>query len=171
MKTENIKETAKLSHSEERPMPKGAPAAAGGMGFVLIIILVVVTISFLPVSPSMTLTFEVKTQVGYPQATTVAVLSTSYQKISFMTYFVSERDTLLLTPTTGQTGAYVLDIAVTYAGVQISSGNFSDIGDGVYQLKVNYFPRSEQRDIPYQLEIRLTAFGKTYPITVLIFPT
>jgi hypothetical protein len=170
--TESVKDRDLPHHEgEETNMPKAAPAAAGGMGFILVIILVFALFAFLPVSPSMTLTFEVKTQTNYPQTITVGVLSTYYQKISFVAYFVSERDTLLLTPTTGQPGTYALQIMVKYSGVQISLGDFSNIGDGVYQLKVNYFPRSEQRAVPYQVDITLIASGKSYPVTALVFPS
>ena len=143
---------------------------------ILVLLVAVVTVTSVPISPSISVSFSVKTVAptyySNPSTVQLSLLSVSYQKVSFATYYSSQRDTLLLTGSVAQSGSYTLTANVTYGGNAVSSPTpFSSIGDGVYQLKVTYFPRAEQANVPYVFGLEVSANGIMYPLTIDVYPS
>ena len=79
---------------------------------VLVIVLASVTVLILPIRPSISISFQVLNQQPpyngpYYQAS-IILGSVQYQKVSFATFYASQRGTLVLSQVTGQTGYYSL---------------------------------------------------------------
>jgi hypothetical protein len=74
----------------------------------------------------------------------------------------------------GTQGYYSLTIVITYGDDVLSSGSYSSLGDGLYQMYVAYFPRlGEQPATPYTVTFSLSysngiAIGY---LTLPIYPT
>jgi hypothetical protein len=166
------------SHSHPKEADVMAAQIQAG-AFVIVIVLVIVlagvTVSILPISPSITINFQVQNQqppyIGTYQAT-IILGSVQYQKIPFTAYYASQRDTLVLSQLTGQTGSYKLGASVSYAGVVLTEGNYTVLGEGFYQLKIDYYPRTESANTPYVVNLVLyLQYTGSYSLTISVVPS
>lgn len=157
---------------KDRDEESDMAAQIGGIGIVLVLIVVVfASASVLPICPTITLAFEVKTQ-GYGQTPTITLTSVLYQKVPFLSYLSSERDKLVLSRVTAQEGEYSLSVTVRYGDAQISQGGFPTVGNGIYQLRISYFPRTEDSKTPYQFDLNLASpFGSPPTLSVDVYPS
>ena len=164
------------SHSEEvEAMAAQMQAGAFVIVIVLVIVLASVTVSILPISPSITISFQVQNQQlspSVPYQATIILGGVQYQKVPFTAYYASQRDTLVLSQVTGLTGFYRLGASVSFAGTVLTEGNFTLIGEGFYQLKIDYFPRTESANTPYIVNMILYLPSSVpYSLTVSVMPS
>lgn len=175
-------ESKKYPESSESRSKEGKVMAAHAQGGAMVIVLVLVvltvfvTVSVLPISPSITVGFQIGTQqISYnqPYQATIILGSVQYQKVPFLSYYSSaHRDMLSLSNFTVQGGSYGLGASVSYGGTVLSVANYTMIGDGFYQLKVNYFPRTENPTTPYVVNIILyLQTSSPFSMTVNILPS
>jgi hypothetical protein len=69
-------------------------------------------------------------------------------------------------------GPYTLIVTITYGTQTLSSGGFSSLPEGIYQARVVYFPRTENANTPYV--VNLTLFLNNQQVgaaTASILPT
>ena len=96
--------------------------------------------------------------------------SFSYDKAPPTIALVATRDVPYFVGKPPTTGEATLRATVTYKGILISDRTFTNLGDGVHQIKVIYSPRSEERGTPYVVTLTLTDKGQTVSTSVNIFP-
>ena len=123
---------------------------------------------YLPLDPSVTVTFRVATTSGY----SIILGPTSYVKATPLGSLGVPQGGILLSHLDTVTGPYNLSIAVRYGTRTLSAQNFTMIGDGGYQMKVLYGSFSESTTVPFT--ITLTLFSASSQVLVVstatVFP-
>jgi len=137
----------------------------------LVVIVLVVLSSFvaLPISPTLKASFRITTPPQSPP--TMEIVDSSYSKTPLLG---STQGNITISYPEGTQGYYSLTIVITYGDNVLSSGSYSSLGDGLYQMYVVYFPRfGEQSATPYSITFSLSysngiAIGY---LTLPIYPT
>ena len=137
----------------------------------LVVLVLVVSLSFVafPISPTLKASFRITTPPQSPP--TMEIVDSSYSKTSLLG---STQGNITISYPEGTQGYYSLTIVITYGDNVLSSGSYSSLGDGLYQMYVVYFPRfGEQPATPYSITFSLSysngiAIGY---LTLPIYPT
>jgi hypothetical protein len=98
----------------------------------------------------------------------------SYEKVSIGIALGSTRDTPILTLISASQGVFAVSVVVSYGGVVIGSTPtpFSNLGNGLYQVTVTFFPKQESAGVPYSFTMLLSQNGSTLDhILFDVFPT
>lgn len=142
---------------------------------IVIVILAVFVIFSVPISPTLTVTIVINTAPN--SQVPLAVSTFSYDKVPLSVAIGTSRDVPYVVGGPTTTGALALVANVTYAGNLISGPtSFSSLSDGTYQIKVNYFPRTEQSATPYVVGLALSYYPyqgsplTTVSILINIYP-
>jgi hypothetical protein len=128
------------------------------VSFAAVIIVVIVAFAFfiLPLSPTLRLSFQITTPTNYSGPPTLEILDASYAKFSLYATAKDTKGNIALTYLGATQGNYVLSIAISYNNNPVSTGGFSNLGDGVYSMYVAYLPQfGEQPSIPYFVTLTL----------------
>jgi hypothetical protein len=128
-----------------------------------------VVFTYLPLYPSITVTFRITSTSGY----SITVGPTSYVKAAFLGSLGVPPSRIGLSHLETNAGPYGLSIGVRYGTNTLSAQNFTMIGDGGYQMKVLYGSSSESTTIPYTIIMTLLS-ASSQPLTsstVTVFPT
>jgi hypothetical protein len=161
-------------------MGRRTPAGpAIGLPLIAVIVFAGIVVFFLPLSPSLTVTFAIGHKEGqYPIQPTITATTWLYGKVSlFSSSGVTKGQIVLSSATNSTTQPYDLTATVSYNGQDITSPTvFPSIGEGVYQVRVVYYPRSEQSTIPYILTFVVSlppgvCCIQPANLTVSIYPT
>jgi hypothetical protein len=133
----------------------------------VILILAAFVIVSIPISPTLTVTVVINTA---PNSQVPLAISTfSYDRVPLSVAIGTSRDVPFIVggPTTA--GTSTLSVNVTYAGNLISGPtSFYSLADGTYQIKVNYFPRTEQATTPYVVGLALSYYPyQSSPLTTV----
>lgn len=129
---------------------------------IVLILLVVFVFFIVPLSPTLKLAFQIKTD-GTPM---LNIIDRTYAKVSLFSIWNATKGNIALSYIAGSQGSYTLTISILYGGTYsygaysggalLSSATFSSLGDGNYQIYVAYLPRfGEQPNIPYLLILNL----------------
>jgi hypothetical protein len=169
--TESVKELEPPSHDEEATMPKAAPVAASSIILVpVLIVLLVGTVLFVPLSPSISATFTIKTVPGRVE---ISIVTASYSRETLIKGFsAGATGSILLSVRPAQLGAYQLSIQVTYGTGNPLLATFEKIGDGSYGFKVLYAWQQESAGIPYSLTVSVSGQNiQTASFTFEVYPS
>ncbi|HYW01083.1 MAG TPA: hypothetical protein VE862_06405 [Candidatus Acidoferrum sp.] len=123
----------------------------------LVVLVLVVLFSFVafPLSPTLRASFRITTPPQSPP--TMEIVDASYSKTSLLTSASSNLGNITVSYLQGTQGYYSLTIVITYGGTVLSSGSYSSLGDGLYEMSVAYFPRTgEQTATPYSVTFSLS---------------
>jgi len=121
----------------------------------LVVLVLVVLFSFVafPLNPTLRASFRITTPPQSPP--TMEIVDASYSKTSLLTS--ANLGNITVSYLQGTQGYYSLTIVITYAGTVLSSGSYSTLGDGLYEMSVAYFPRTgEQAATPYSVAFSLS---------------
>jgi hypothetical protein len=123
---------------------------------------------YLPVYPSITVTFRVTTSPQY----SITIGPTSFLRASVSSTVNVPLGKILLLPLDGNTGPYNLTITVRYGTSILSFQNFGSIGDGGYQMKATYGYGSDSPTIPYAISLALLSTSSHLAMSnVTVTPT
>jgi len=155
-------------------MPRTAgPALAAPL--MLVLILAAIMVFFIPLSPVLTVTFNISHSTNYPYSPTLTIVTWSYAKVSLGSSSGVTKGQIVLTYASNVTtqGQYSITLSVTYAGDTISQPTtFTPYGEATYQARVVYWPRSEQTSVPYVFTVSVAQTGFSPVVsTVTILPT
>ena len=139
----------------------------------IVLILIGGGMLFLPLSPKISGTFTIQSQIIYaaPVKVTLTLVMASYSKQTpAQNLAVGLGVTLPIRPS--QAGNYVLRVAVTYGGAPIASGRFYNIDDGTYGFQftsgINF---SESTNTPYNITIQVTGQNVlATPLSFSVYP-
>ncbi len=151
-------------------MVGGSPYVAPLM---LIIILAAVMVLFVPLSPSLSVTFNLGvSSTGY--GPTLTAETWSYAKVTLgSSSGVAKGSISLSFAGSSLAGPYNLTIAVSYNGQSLSGPEkYAGVGEGTYQTRIVYWPRTESTDIPYVVTITAAETGApSVMLMINILPT
>ncbi len=150
------------------------PAAA--FPIVLIMLLGGAMVFFIPLSPSLTVTFSIGHTAVYPAQPTITAITWSYSKVTLASSAGATKGQILLSSansTTTSEALYTLTVAVSHSDQTLSGPtSFGPLGEGTYQVRAVYFPRQEQANIPYVVTIVVSQIGlPPVAVSVGILPT
>jgi hypothetical protein len=137
----------------------------------ILVILGASIVLLVPSSPRITATFEIVPVNGY--SAKLKVDYSTYDKVSIGAAWGSTRNTPVLTLVSGSQGVFLVHVTVTY-GLEVIASTptpFSNLGTGLYQVTVTFFPRQETAGVPYAFTISLFRNTSTLDsITFSVFP-
>lgn len=150
-------------------------AIGGVLVMVLVLVMALVFVSSVPLSPEITAYVQVSTTpYGYPQIT---LMSIGYQKVTIAVSASEPKDKVQITPvgtvSTTQPApsvGYTLTVYVTYLGQTILHGNLANVQNGFYLIKASFWPRSEQLNVPYSVQIIVSYLTYNVAITSNLLP-
>jgi hypothetical protein len=161
-------------------MPKGGPTLGPVIGLPLIVLIVFagIVVFLLPICPSLSVTFAIGHKGQFTTQPTIAAVTWQYAKVSLTSSSGTTKGQIgLSSAANSTTRPYTLTVTVSYNGQNITSATpFPAIGEGVYQVHVVYYPRSEQSTIPYIITFVVSGPADVYGIqpailTVDVYPT
>jgi len=131
-----------------------APDLQSTLLLVILFVAILVALAALPLGPTLGATFRITTPPQSPP--TMEVVESSYGKTSLLSTGGSTGN-ITLSDLQATQGDYSLTIVITYGGTVLSSGSYSFLGDGLYEMHVSYFPRfGEQSATPYSVTFSLS---------------
>lgn len=152
--------------SETKMIPRRQQGTA--LTLVIIVLAAFVSVS-IPLSPTLTITVVINTN---PTAQTpLAVSGFSYDKVPISVSIGAQRDVPSLVGGPTLSGTTLLVANVTYSGITLSPNtSFPNLSDGTYQIKVTYFPRSENSGTPYLvgLSIQYAIYSVPHVFSVIV---
>jgi hypothetical protein len=156
---------AELAAGERKTViPRGQQGAALT---IVIIMLGVFILMNTPLCPMLSVTVVIDIQ---PSTPTLSVTAFSYDKIPLPITLVTTRDVPYIVGGPSVGGEASLKVSVAYKGVLLSEKTFVTIGNGAYQIKVIYLPRSEEKGTPYMVTLTLSYKNKDVKTSVNINP-
>ena len=145
------------------------------MKAIVFVLIALVLISFVflawPLSPTLTTSFRITTPSQSPP--TMEAVDANYNKAALFTSMTAAGKIAISSSAASQ-GQYSLTIVISYAGNVLSTGSYTSLGDGLYEMQVSFLPRfGEQTTSPY-----LVSFSLSYSngvgigdLTLPIYPT
>jgi hypothetical protein len=115
---------------------------------------------YVPISPVLTVSFQISPYQVAGQWHWIEVLDRSYSKVSLAASASMTKGITSLAVVSAQYGEYTLVITINYSGETLSSGSFGPLGNGKYMIQTAYWPRSEQAGIPYSISFAIFANGQ-----------
>jgi hypothetical protein len=126
--------------------------------FIIVPLMIFAAVSSIPLIPEITARVQVYTTPNHRPAVRLDTLV--YQKVSFFAASFEPKDRVQVTGSTVTGGTsfpvhYYLSVVVQYRHQMIIQGG-SDLTDGTYQVKASFWPRAEERNVPYEVEITVS---------------
>ena len=156
-------------------MSRRSAGPVATLPIMFIILLGGTMIFFLPLSPSLTVTFSIGHTMGYPPQPTIGAIMWLYSKATLASSAGIAKGAISLSYANSSASQALCTLTVTVSyGDQTLSGptNFGPLGEGTYQVRAVYFPRQEQANTPYVVTLVISQSGlPPAAITVSILPT
>jgi len=140
--------------------------ALGLIGLVLICLVFLVW----PLSPTLNISFRITTPSQSPP--TMEAVDANYDKAPLLTS-ITATGKITVSSSEATQGQYSLTIVISYGGNVLTTGSYTSLGDGLYEMHVTYLQRyGEQTTNPYLVSFSLSysngvAIGD---LTVPIYP-
>jgi len=145
----------------------------GALPVFLLVLIVAFAFLALPLSPTLKATFKITRQNSYT-APKIELADATYNKVSLLASTSATKGSITVSYLGATQGSYSLTIVIAYGGNVLSSGSYSSLGDGLYQMYVAYLPRfGEQASTPYFVTFNLFYSDGTPAtnLTITIYPT
>jgi hypothetical protein len=148
--------------------------------WIFIIILIGIIVFYVPLFPSLTVNFRIDANPKSGDVPIVSIVAWNYQKLSVVASANIPKGQVVLVGYQNTTNAaqYLVGVKVDYGSLTLSPASptlilFRVNGSGLYQVRMVYWPISEQPNIPYTVHIfAATLQNSTYVGTsVSFFPS